>query len=42
MLFSPEGGTPGIIFLTRWAREIVPAVREMIAKERALPWGMPP
>ena len=35
MLFSPEGGTPDIVSLTRWAREIVPAVREMIAKERA-------
>jgi len=31
MLFSPEGGTPDIVSLTRWAREIVPAVREMIA-----------
>lgn len=35
MLFSPEGGTPDIPSLTRWAREIVPATREMIAKERA-------
>jgi alkanesulfonate monooxygenase SsuD/methylene tetrahydromethanopterin reductase-like flavin-dependent oxidoreductase (luciferase family) len=35
MLFSPEGGTPDIVSLTRWAREIVPAVREKIAKERA-------
>ena len=32
MLFSPEGGTPDSVSLTRWAREIVPAVREMIAK----------
>jgi alkanesulfonate monooxygenase SsuD/methylene tetrahydromethanopterin reductase-like flavin-dependent oxidoreductase (luciferase family) len=31
MLFSPEGGTPDIVSLTRWAREVVPAVREMIA-----------
>jgi hypothetical protein len=31
MLFSPEGGTPDIVSLTRRAREIVPAVREMIA-----------
>jgi alkanesulfonate monooxygenase SsuD/methylene tetrahydromethanopterin reductase-like flavin-dependent oxidoreductase (luciferase family) len=35
MLFSPEGGTPDTVSLARWAREIVPAVREMIAKERA-------
>jgi hypothetical protein len=35
MLFSPEGGTPDSVSLTRWSREIVPAVREMIAKERA-------
>jgi alkanesulfonate monooxygenase SsuD/methylene tetrahydromethanopterin reductase-like flavin-dependent oxidoreductase (luciferase family) len=34
MLFSPEGGTPDIVSVTRWAREIVPAVREMIAKEK--------
>lgn len=33
MLFSPEGGTPGTVSLGRWAREIVPAVREAIAKE---------
>lgn len=31
VLFSPEGGTPDNVSLTRWAREIVPAVREMIA-----------
>ena len=35
LLFSPEGGVPDIDSLARWAREIVPAVREMIAKERA-------
>jgi alkanesulfonate monooxygenase SsuD/methylene tetrahydromethanopterin reductase-like flavin-dependent oxidoreductase (luciferase family) len=35
MLFSPEGGTPDIVSLARWAREIVPAVRETIAKESA-------
>jgi alkanesulfonate monooxygenase SsuD/methylene tetrahydromethanopterin reductase-like flavin-dependent oxidoreductase (luciferase family) len=34
MLFSPAGGTPDTASLTRWAREIVPAVREMIAKEK--------
>jgi alkanesulfonate monooxygenase SsuD/methylene tetrahydromethanopterin reductase-like flavin-dependent oxidoreductase (luciferase family) len=33
ILFSPEGGTPDTVSLTRWAREIVPAVRETIAKE---------
>jgi alkanesulfonate monooxygenase SsuD/methylene tetrahydromethanopterin reductase-like flavin-dependent oxidoreductase (luciferase family) len=33
MLFSPSGGTPDIITLGRWANEIVPAVREAIAKE---------
>lgn len=32
-LFSPRGGTPDIASLGRWAREIVPAVREAIAKE---------
>ena len=35
MLFSPRGGTPDIVSLTRWAREIVPAVREAVAKENA-------
>ena len=35
ILFSPEGGTPDIVSLTRWAREIVPGVREVIAKETA-------
>lgn len=34
MLFSPEGGTPDIVSVTCWAREIVPAVREMMSKER--------
>jgi alkanesulfonate monooxygenase SsuD/methylene tetrahydromethanopterin reductase-like flavin-dependent oxidoreductase (luciferase family) len=33
MLFSAQGGTPDIVSLTRWAREIVPAVREATAKE---------
>jgi alkanesulfonate monooxygenase SsuD/methylene tetrahydromethanopterin reductase-like flavin-dependent oxidoreductase (luciferase family) len=31
-LFSPEGGTQDIVSLGRWAAEIVPAVREVIAK----------
>jgi hypothetical protein len=35
MLFSPEGGTPDIVSLGRWAKEIVPAVREAIAKENS-------
>jgi alkanesulfonate monooxygenase SsuD/methylene tetrahydromethanopterin reductase-like flavin-dependent oxidoreductase (luciferase family) len=35
MLFSPPGGTPDITSLTRWGQEIVPAVREAIAKETA-------
>jgi alkanesulfonate monooxygenase SsuD/methylene tetrahydromethanopterin reductase-like flavin-dependent oxidoreductase (luciferase family) len=30
MLFSPSGGTPDTTSLARWAREIVPAVREAI------------
>lgn len=33
MLFSPGGGTTDIVSLGRWASEIVPAVREAIAKE---------
>ena len=33
MLFSPAGGTPDLVSLGRWAGEIVPAVREAIAKE---------
>jgi alkanesulfonate monooxygenase SsuD/methylene tetrahydromethanopterin reductase-like flavin-dependent oxidoreductase (luciferase family) len=33
MLFSPQGGTPDTDSLARWAREVVPAVREAIAKE---------
>ncbi|GAA4622242.1 LLM class flavin-dependent oxidoreductase [Actinoallomurus vinaceus] len=33
MLFSPEGGTPDLVSLGRWAAEIAPAVREAIAKE---------
>jgi alkanesulfonate monooxygenase SsuD/methylene tetrahydromethanopterin reductase-like flavin-dependent oxidoreductase (luciferase family) len=32
-LFSPEGGTAGMASLGRWGGEIVPAVREAIAKE---------
>ncbi|QKG23400.1 LLM class flavin-dependent oxidoreductase [Actinomadura verrucosospora] len=34
MLFSPEGGTPDETTLGRWSGEIVPAVREAVAKER--------
>ena len=30
MPFSPQGGTPDALSLARWAREIVPAVREAI------------
>ncbi|MFD2766684.1 LLM class flavin-dependent oxidoreductase [Micromonospora eburnea] len=33
MLFSPEGGTPDRVSLSHWAKEIVPAVREAIAKK---------
>jgi alkanesulfonate monooxygenase SsuD/methylene tetrahydromethanopterin reductase-like flavin-dependent oxidoreductase (luciferase family) len=33
MLFSPAGGTPDTMSLERWAKEIVPAVREAIAAE---------
>jgi hypothetical protein len=33
MLFSTEGGPQDIASLGRWAGEIVPAVREAIAKE---------
>jgi alkanesulfonate monooxygenase SsuD/methylene tetrahydromethanopterin reductase-like flavin-dependent oxidoreductase (luciferase family) len=33
MLFSPQGGTPDITSLSRWARDIVPAVRAAIGKE---------
>jgi alkanesulfonate monooxygenase SsuD/methylene tetrahydromethanopterin reductase-like flavin-dependent oxidoreductase (luciferase family) len=32
MLFSPDGGTPDLTALNRWGREIVPAVREAIAR----------
>jgi alkanesulfonate monooxygenase SsuD/methylene tetrahydromethanopterin reductase-like flavin-dependent oxidoreductase (luciferase family) len=35
ILFSPQGGTPDSVSVARWAREIVPAVREGIAKETA-------
>jgi alkanesulfonate monooxygenase SsuD/methylene tetrahydromethanopterin reductase-like flavin-dependent oxidoreductase (luciferase family) len=31
-LFSPGGGTQDALSLSRWAREIVPAIREAIAK----------
>ncbi|MEU7607816.1 LLM class flavin-dependent oxidoreductase [Micromonospora sp. NPDC049204] len=31
-LFSPSGGTPDIVSLSRWAREIAPAVREAIER----------
>jgi alkanesulfonate monooxygenase SsuD/methylene tetrahydromethanopterin reductase-like flavin-dependent oxidoreductase (luciferase family) len=33
MLFSPSGGTPDPTSFSRWAREIVPGIREVIAKE---------
>ncbi|MEU9021986.1 LLM class flavin-dependent oxidoreductase [Actinomadura sp. NPDC048394] len=33
MLFSPEGGTQDDVSLGRWGGEIVPAVREALAKE---------
>jgi alkanesulfonate monooxygenase SsuD/methylene tetrahydromethanopterin reductase-like flavin-dependent oxidoreductase (luciferase family) len=33
ILFSPSGGAQDLTSLSRWAREIVPAVREAIAKE---------
>ncbi|GAB3974735.1 LLM class flavin-dependent oxidoreductase [Actinoallomurus acanthiterrae] len=33
MLFSPEGGTPDLVSFGRWAKEIVPAVREAIAEK---------
>jgi alkanesulfonate monooxygenase SsuD/methylene tetrahydromethanopterin reductase-like flavin-dependent oxidoreductase (luciferase family) len=32
-LFSPSGGTQDAVSLSRWARDIVPAVREALAKE---------
>ncbi len=35
MLFSPSGGTHDAISVSRWAKEIVPAVREAVAKEAA-------
>lgn len=35
MLFSSSGGTPEVVSLGRWANEIVPAVREAIAKKTA-------
>jgi alkanesulfonate monooxygenase SsuD/methylene tetrahydromethanopterin reductase-like flavin-dependent oxidoreductase (luciferase family) len=37
MLFSPRGGTPDTVSLTRWAREIVPAIREATMKGEATP-----
>ena len=33
ILFSPSGGTPDVISVRRWSNEIVPAVRQAIAKE---------
>jgi hypothetical protein len=33
MLFSAGHATPDLVILGRWAKEIVPAVREAIAKE---------
>jgi alkanesulfonate monooxygenase SsuD/methylene tetrahydromethanopterin reductase-like flavin-dependent oxidoreductase (luciferase family) len=33
MVFSASGGAHDVVSLGRWAREIVPAVREAIAKE---------
>ncbi|WP_433478666.1 LLM class flavin-dependent oxidoreductase [Spirillospora sp. CA-142024] len=35
VLFSPRGGTPDPVSAGRWAQEIVPAVREAVAKESA-------
>jgi alkanesulfonate monooxygenase SsuD/methylene tetrahydromethanopterin reductase-like flavin-dependent oxidoreductase (luciferase family) len=35
MLFSPGGGTPDRISLSRWAQEIAPAIRESVVKETA-------
>ncbi|MEU2021264.1 LLM class flavin-dependent oxidoreductase [Streptomyces sp. NPDC016469] len=35
-LFSPRGGTPDAAAVARWATEIVPAVREAVAKEAPL------
>lgn len=34
ILFSPKGGTQDEVSLGRWAEEVVPAVREAVAKER--------
>lgn len=34
ILFSPSGGTPEVGSLARWAQEIVPAVREAVARLR--------
>lgn len=34
ILFSPKGGTQDEVSLGRWAGEVVPAVREAVAKER--------
>ncbi|GAA0252088.1 LLM class flavin-dependent oxidoreductase [Saccharothrix mutabilis subsp. mutabilis] len=34
ILFSPRGGTPDADTLARWAGEVVPAVREAVARER--------
>lgn len=35
ILFSPDGGGPDAGALARWSGEIVPAVREAVARERA-------
>ena len=35
ILFSPSGGATDTVSLGRWASEIVPAIREAIAKENA-------
>ncbi|MDH6435213.1 alkanesulfonate monooxygenase SsuD/methylene tetrahydromethanopterin reductase-like flavin-dependent oxidoreductase (luciferase family) [Streptomyces sp. SAI-144] len=34
MLFSPRGGTPDMTSLAHWAGEIVPAIREAVAKHQ--------
>lgn len=36
-LFAPNGGTPDIVSLGRWASEIAPAVREATRKKTGLP-----
>lgn len=34
MLFAPDGSTPDAVSLSHWGKEIAPAVREAIAKEK--------